>query len=319
MGLTEPLSGRELAAFVTAAEAGSIQGAADALALTQSAATKRIQALERRIGHGLLERRAGGVVLTEHGRLLYPAAREALAALDRAEAIARRPPRHSVLRIVASRTIGETLLPQWLAAFREVAMDVRVAVEVTNSADVSSSIKDGKAQIGFVEGPDAPLRGLRALEFSADELRVIVAAAHPWARRRAVPLKFLANEQFFAREQGSGTRAVADAELEKLGMTLHPSLELSSTEALKRAVRTGGFTLMSELSVESELAAGVLVSLPLAGVQLWRTFRAVRRSRTTLPEPAERFWRWLDRYVSSVPVKPAVRIPASVPAKTQRA
>ena len=61
MSIGDPLSGRELAAFVTAVETGTVQGAADALALTQSAATKRVLALERRVGHRLLERTAQGV------------------------------------------------------------------------------------------------------------------------------------------------------------------------------------------------------------------------------------------------------------------
>ena len=76
MPLGDPLSGRELAAFVTAVERGTVQGAADALALTQSAATKRLLALERRVGRPLLERTAQGVRVTEAGAVLYPLARE---------------------------------------------------------------------------------------------------------------------------------------------------------------------------------------------------------------------------------------------------
>ena len=86
MSLGDPLPGRELAAFVTAVETGTVQGAAEALALTQSAATKRLQALERRVGRPLLERSAQGVRATETGAVLYPLAREALAVLVRAEA-----------------------------------------------------------------------------------------------------------------------------------------------------------------------------------------------------------------------------------------
>ena len=68
MSFGDPLSGRELAAFVLAVETGTVQGAADALALTQSAATKRLLALERRVGRPLLERTAQGVRVTG-GRL----------------------------------------------------------------------------------------------------------------------------------------------------------------------------------------------------------------------------------------------------------
>lgn len=116
MPLGDPLSGRELAAFVTAVETGTVQGAADELALTQSAATKRLQALERRVGRSLLERTAQGVRSTEVGAVLYPLAREALAALARAETAVTAPGQDEPLRIHSSRTVGETLLPQWLAS-----------------------------------------------------------------------------------------------------------------------------------------------------------------------------------------------------------
>ena len=218
MGLAEPLSGRELAAFVTAVETGSVQGAADALDLTQSAATKRIQALERRLGQSLLERRADGVRPTPAGRMLYPVAREALAALQCAEATMASSGIAPLLRLQASLTVGETLLPQWLAGFREVAPEVRVSVEVTNSAHVSQAVRDGEAEIGFVEGLDSTMAGLRDLTVADDELKAVVAIGHPWAKRRAVPLSALSRERYMAREPGSGTRAIADSALAAVGV-----------------------------------------------------------------------------------------------------
>ena len=205
----------------------------------------------------------------------------------------------SALRIQSSRTIGETLLPQWLAGFRDVAPEVRMSVEVTNSAHVSQAIRDGEAEVGFVEGVEAAMRGLRELVVAEDEIRVIVAGDHPWARRPSVSLAALARERFLAREVGSGTRAVADVELGSVGVRLVPTLEVSSTEGLKRAVLSGGFTLLSERTVETELATGELAAVPVAGVQLRRSFRAVRRSRPALQGPAGRFWRWLETSVAS--------------------
>src|ERR1700729_1220149 len=72
--MPDPLSSRELAAFVAAVETGSVQGAAEALDLTQSATTKRIQALERRLGVALLRRGRRGVRPTQEGRALFPEA-----------------------------------------------------------------------------------------------------------------------------------------------------------------------------------------------------------------------------------------------------
>jgi DNA-binding transcriptional LysR family regulator len=295
MSLGDPLSGRELAAFVTAVETGTVQGAADALALTQSAATKRLQALERRLGRPLLERTAQGVGSTEAGSVLYPLAREALAALVRAETAVTSSSSKAPLIIHASRTVGETLLPEWLASFRLTSPACRVSVAITNSDEVLRAVRDRTAAIGFIEGPAGSMDGLTELVVARDELRVVVADDHPWARRRAIPLKALSHEPFLAREPGSGTREVAALALSSKGVELQPALEVSSTEGLKRAVLAGGFALLSERAVEAEMAAGTLRAIPVVGVDLRRALRAVQRNSPVLQGPARAFWLWLER------------------------
>lgn len=298
IAFADPLSGRELAAFVMAVETGSVQGAADALALTQSAATKRLLALERRLGVSLLDRGSRGVTPTAEGRLLYPVAREALDALQRAEAVVRSQAMSPLLRVQSSRTIGETLLGQWLAAFRVVAADQRVAAEVTNSELVVRAVREGVAEVGFIEGPPAAMRGLRDLIVARDELVVVVATGHRWARRRAVSSRMLNGESWMTREAGSGTRAVVEARLAHAGVRLTPSLEVSSTEGLKRAVQSEGFTLLSRRTISSELAAGTLAAVPVSDVDLTRAFRAIRRTRPGLQGPARQFWRWLETTIA---------------------
>jgi DNA-binding transcriptional LysR family regulator len=298
MPLGDPLSGRDLAAFVTAVETGTVQGAADALALTQSAATKRLQALERRTGQTLLVRTAQGVRATEAGERLYPLAREALAALVQAEAAASSVSQEKPLVIHSSQTIGETLLPQWLASFRMTAPACHVSVAITNSEEVVRAVRDGAAEVGFIEGPAESLHGLRELVVAHDELRVVVASGHAWARRREIPFTALTGEPYLAREVGSGTREVADTALSAKGIELQAALELSSAEALKRAVLAGGFTLLSDRAVEREVATGALRAIVVSGVDVWRALRAVRRSRPALQGPPRAFWLWLERTIA---------------------
>jgi DNA-binding transcriptional LysR family regulator len=275
-----------------------VQGAADALALTQSAATKRLLALERRVGHPLLERTAQGVRVTEAGAVLYPLARGALAALVSAETAVTSSSQDEPLLIHTSRTVGETLLPQWLASFRVSAPACRVSVAVTNSEEVVHAVRDRTAAIGFVEGPAGSMHGLTELVVAHDELRVVVPSGHPWAQWRAIPLKALASEPYLAREVGSGTRQVAAAALAAKGIELSAALEVSSAEGLKHAVLAGGFTLLSERAVEAEVAAGTLHAIPVSGAELRRTLRAVRRSRPALQGPARALWSWLARTIA---------------------
>lgn len=285
-----------LAAFVAAVESGTVGGAADALELTQSAATKRLQGLELRLGVSLLERGRFGVRTTEAGRLLYPEAKQALAALSQAARVVSAPAAHAPsLQLAASHTIGEFLLPGWLASFRaEAQAPVRPHVEVINSHGVMSLLRDGQVDIGFVESLEA-VEGFETLEVAGDEIVAVVAASHPWARRRSVPAGALAAEPYLTRERGSGTRAVAATALARSGaLELEPALEAASTQSLKRAVLDGGFTLISRLAVEAEVAAGTLVALRVTGVDLHRPLRALRRRRPALRGYARRFWRFLE-------------------------
>jgi DNA-binding transcriptional LysR family regulator len=292
--VANPLDGSNLAAFVAAVEAGSVHGAADALQLTQSAVTKRIQALERRIGGRLFERGRFGMRPTELGCTVYPAAKGALDALGCvAETVELSRAQGSMdLRLSASQTIGEFLLPGWLADFRRERPEVRPRLAVVNSRDALEAIRENRSEIGFIEGPDAPA-GFQALTVAHDEIVVVVVAEHPWARRRAVTPRDLVGESYFAREEAAGTRAVASAALARAGIELTPALEAASFQSLKRALVGGGFTMISRLTIEAEERAGVLVGLPVRGLDLHRELRAIHRRRPALSTAARAFWRWL--------------------------
>jgi DNA-binding transcriptional LysR family regulator len=309
---TEPLAARDLAAFVAAVEGGTIQAAADALTLTQSAATKRVQSLERRLGVTLLERQRYGVRLTDAGRTLYPDAKEALAALHRAEQRVRAAGDRQALtlRLAASHTVGGFLLPHWLSRFRAEAPAVQPQVEVVNSPTVVRLVRDREVDIGFVEGND-DLSGLEQLHVGVDELAVVVGAGHRWARRSRLRAAELATEPFYAREPGSGTRAVADQRLAQAGTRLQPSLQMASTESLKRAVLDGGFAVLSRCSVGDETAGGTLVALSVVDADLTRRLVAVRRSTPRRPRAGDLLWRWLAESLAVPSRRPVAEPPGA--------
>jgi DNA-binding transcriptional LysR family regulator len=291
------LDPHELAAFVAAIESGTVSGAADALELTQSAVSKRLQGLERRLGTSLLERGRFGVRATDGGRLLYPEAKQALAALSHAAGVVTGYAAHSpTLRLAASHTTGGFLLPGWLAAYRTgTTSPSRAHVEIVNSHGVLGLVRDGQVDIGFIESLDA-VDGLEALTIQRDEIVAVVATDHRWARLRAVSVGRLADEPYLSREKGSGTRDVAAAALAAAGVPpLEPTFEADSAQSLKRAVLDGGFTLISRLAVEAEVRAGTLSVLVVTGVDLTRPLRAVRRRRAAIRADATRFWSFLAR------------------------
>ncbi len=290
--MPDPLPSRELAAFLAAVEAGSVQGAAEALDLTQSAATKRIQALERRLGALLLVRGRHGVRPTEEGMALYPEARRALDALALAEqAVAGRRAARP-LRIAASHTVGEALLPSWLTAFRAELPGVHPQVDVVNSPAAIAAVREDRADVGFVEGLE-PLEDFETKVVARDEIVLVVAAGHRWAHRRKVNPRELAGGRWISRESGSGMRAVAAAALAEIGVELEPDLSVASVEGMKRSLAAGGFALISDLALEPDLSAGRLVALPLKDLRIERPLTAIRRAGVRPHDQARRFWDWL--------------------------
>ncbi len=279
-------------------ETGSVHGAADALGLTPSAVTKRLQSLERRTGVMLFERGRHGLRSTSGARVLYPDAKTVLSALAQAEQALcdQLEATVHVLLLAASHTIGEFLLPGWLAAFRRLHPAARPQVAIVNSPGVLSAVRDHTAEIGFVEGLD-PLDGLQSVVVHRDEIVAVIGSAHKWAQRRSITARELPSEPYLSREAGSGTRQIATSALAQAGVELTPSLEVASSQSLKRAVTEGGFALMSRLAVATEVQAGTLQTLSIRGLDLTRDLRAVRdeRNHPRASTDTAAFWRWLTQ------------------------
>ncbi|MEU0336354.1 LysR family transcriptional regulator [Streptomyces sp. NPDC006193] len=277
---TESLAHRvpDLAALellLAVARLGSLGAAAREVGITQPAASSRIRSMERQLGVALVDRSPRGSRLTDAGALVTDWARrvvEAAAAFD-AGARALRDRRDSRLRVAASMTIAEYLLPGWLLALHAGRPDTAVSLLAGNSAKVAELLLAGEADLGFVEGLTVPA-GLDSAVIAQDRLTVVTAPGHPWARRRRpLTAEELAATPLILRERGSGTRQVLDA---ALGGPARPLMELSSTTAVKASAVSGaGPSVLSELAVGEELAMRRLVSIPVEGVRLRRDLRAV--------------------------------------------
>lgn len=277
---TESLAHRvpDLAALellLAVARLGSLGAAAREVGITQPAASSRLRSMERQLGVALVDRSPRGSRLTDAGALVTDWARrvvEAAAAFD-AGARALRDRRDSRLRVAASMTIAEYLLPGWLLALHADRPDTAVSLLAGNSAKVAELLLAGEADLGFVEGLSVPT-GLDSAVIAQDRLIVVTAPGHPWARRgRPLAAEELAATPLILRERGSGTRQVLDA---ALGGLARPLIELSSTTAVKASAVSGaGPSVLSELAVGEELAMRRLVSIPMADVSLRRDLRAV--------------------------------------------
>jgi DNA-binding transcriptional LysR family regulator len=271
---------------------GSIRRAAAAHGISQPAASMRLRSLERVLGLDLLDRSSGrarptlaGEAVTEWGRQVLDATRDLMVG---AEAL--RHQGRTQVRIAASMTVAEYLVPGWLQRMAASTPDVAVSLQMGNSEQVAESVAAGANDLGFVEGRTAPA-GLESLVVLEDELVLVVAPSHPWARRRRpITAAELARTPIVVRERGSGTREVLEAALGPLGLAVTVGVELGSTTAIKTAIEAGaGPSVLSTLAVGTDAAEGRLVPVAVAGLSFDRDIRAVWMPDRRLPEAAREF------------------------------
>lgn len=276
------------------AATGSIGAAARVHSITQQAASARLRTLEGLVGLTLLDRQARGSRLTDAGTAVAAwAERVVAAAVELDDAVAALRHQGSArLRVAASMTIAEHLVPRWLVTLRTRfpggPSGPAVTLTATNSDEVVRLVRGGSADLGFVEGPQAP-SGLRAQVITQDRLVLVVSGEHPWAHRtRAIGARELAGTSLVSRESGSGTRSAFEAAIVgALGAGARlsePVAEFGTATAVREAVRAGlAPAVLSDLSVADDLASGRLVAVRTAGLDLRRDLRAVWVGGESLP------------------------------------
>lgn len=272
--------------FATVVELGSLSRAADAHGIAQPSASSRIKHLERQLGMRLLDRSSAGSTPTDAGVLVAGWADAILRAAHELDAglSAFQAEQSGRLRIAASFTIAEYLLPQWLDSFSREHPRDSVALDVANSRSVIDRLQHNQADLGFIETPST-VADLDHQIVARDELVTVVAPSHPWTARRTVPAEALAATALVTREPGSGTRAALESALAELDLGAPTAvLELGSTSAVRAAVVHGNApTVISRLAVAADLAVGHLVEIEVTGLTIQRDLRAIWATRHPLP------------------------------------
>lgn len=283
-----------LETFVVVASAGGISAAARALGMAQPSVTQRLQALEETFGTTLLHRTQSGTELTPAGRIVLTYAERLLLIRDEmlAELKGHTDVATGTLRVAASTTPGNYVLPALLRQFHTAYPGIRVVVDVRDSSQSIEAVRDGKAELGLV-GLGAFGSDLRYEPLIEDEIVVVGAPNHPLMQRPTLTLEDLRTCRWVIREPGSGTRNAVEALLGKHQdlTAVDVSLEVNSTEAAKLAVRAEmGVAFISRRAVENELQLGLLRAQRIEGHPLSRNFFLVHHRARTLSPPAHALW-----------------------------
>jgi DNA-binding transcriptional LysR family regulator len=253
----------QLRIFIQVAERQHLTQAADVLALTPSAVSSSIKALEEQFGTKLFNRVGRRIELTEAGRIFLNEARITINSARAAELTLRElgNMKRGTLNIHASQTIASYWLPPLMMRFHEQYPQISINLIVGNTQQVAQSVNEGIADLGYVEGriDDAMLNVQTVFQ---DQIVVVVGPDHPWASGVNVAPAELVNTSWIMREPGSGTRAALEEILQAVGVdvaNLTVALTLPSNEAVRSAVMSGRFaTLVSKFVVDAHIKAGFL-------------------------------------------------------------
>lgn len=266
-----------LKVFITAARTLSFTRAAEQLCISQPAVSKHVAELEARYGLQLFTRRGSRLELTDAGRTLLDAAERLADDYRRLEYEMSlcTGQTEGELRLGASTTIAQYLLPPLLARFTTRFPQVRVSLLSGNSGQVEQALGDHAIDLGLVESVSRR-QGLHYTLFRPDELVLVARPGGLYARTESVTPEALCRIPLVLRESGSGTLEVISAALAERGIRLsqlNVVLRLGSTEGIKRFVRhSDAMAIVSAFSVVDELRSGTLRIVDLDGLPLLRDF-----------------------------------------------
>ncbi|HKF19168.1 MAG TPA: LysR family transcriptional regulator [Candidatus Dormibacteraeota bacterium] len=265
--------------FLEVARLGSVSRAAEALYVTQPTLTARLHALERELGERLFVRGRQGMRLTDAGRAFFPYAERAVRAL--------RDGRHAIdeignaaagqLLLAAAPAVSTYVLPAVLERFVSAHPRVEVTVRTGHSEDVLQMVLRDEVQLGLgraIRHPDVELEA-----FHKEELVLVVAPDHPFARQQCVSITEVGTEQLILFDRTSSYYEITQAAFLAAGVTLRGLMELDNIEAAKKMVERGlGVALLPRTAVRREVEARELRMVDLSdAVPMTRQIVAMRR------------------------------------------
>jgi DNA-binding transcriptional LysR family regulator len=270
--MTGPLDSRQLRAFVTLARTGSFTQTARELHLTQSAISHSMKTLEADVGCRLLDRLSKKVVLTQAGEQLLHHGERILTEME----LARTSLAHlgkwgrGRLRLGASTTACQHLIPPVLREFKESFPDHAISIEPGDASSVMNALLRHKIDLALTLEPEHEPQ----LEFHplfSDQLHFLVGAMHPWARAGRADREEVARQNYILYRKNSVTFRLIEQYFLREEVVLNTVMELGTMDGIKELVKLGiGISIVAPWIAKRELEEGSLVALPIGRRKLER-------------------------------------------------
>lgn len=269
--------------FCLVVEEGSISQAARIAYISQPAVTRQIRQLEDYYGVSLFDRSDGKMTVSKAGKALYPYAKTIVNDFKSSEEAIQQltGKMEPHLKIGASFTIGEYLLPEILGRFKQLHPHLKLTLQIGNTPAMLEALDGNHIHLALVEGVVENQR-LEVKKFAEDRLILVCSSQHPWKGQAEVTVNDFLHEQMLWREESSGTRKIVEEALRRFGVLerIENYMELGSTQAIKGAVEANlGIGILPKRAVKKELRSNTLHEVSVRQLELKRDLWLVQKPR----------------------------------------
>ncbi len=280
---------RHLKIFIAVCETGSTTAAAKKLFIVQPSISLAISELEKYYGIKLFDRIAKRLYITEAGKHLLQYATHIVGSFEDMEREVKNLDASGMIRVGASITIGNYLLPEYIKAFKEKFPGMEVKVIIDNSDSIQQYIIENRIDLGLIEGiVHNPF--IVEQQFREDELIMICSNSHPLADKEDIEVTQIQKENFILREIGSAGREIFDSVMTLHGIEIDPIWESTSTQAIIRAVQANlGISVLPYLLVKDDLDRKEINQFKLKNIILNRKFSIIYHKSKFITQSAKEF------------------------------
>lgn len=286
-----------LKVFQSVARNLSFTKASQELFISQPAISKHVQELEKEYNVRLIERLGNKIQLTKAGQLLLDHANKILKNYQKLnyDMNALQQNTTGELRIGASTTISQYVVPEMIAAFHRQFPDVRISMLSGNSREIEYALSSDRIDIGMVEGVIRQPQ-LKYTSFMDDELVAIVRSDNTQLTKESISLAELKSIPIVIREFGSGTLDVIQQALKRQGISLSDldiEMNFGTTEGIKHYVeKSDALGIVSIRSVNKEIYSNIFRIVEIDGMSINRKLSLVEKQGET-SEIAKSFKRFI--------------------------
>jgi len=277
---------RQMEIFLNVVKEGHLTNVAKGMGLSQSAISMSIKELENILGNPLFDRINKKLILNEMGRSFQKEIAPIIKKLNDIEYEFKNTVNKGIVRVGASTTIVDYLMPPIICSYMNNYPDVKIGLKEGNTQQIVKLIKSGEIDVGFIEGIVNDPEIIKEI-IGVDELVVVTTDT---TLNKEVSIESLQDRKWVLREEGSGTREVFLDYIKKRIDHINIFLELGHTESIKSLLMNHNcLTCISKIAVQKDIANNKLLCVQIKDFECKRNFFMIYHKDKYQSELFEKF------------------------------